>query len=188
MRSIHIIYQLLLISVILILLTSCKSPTIIPDDVNVETDASDVEVETNPQRDSFSIRILTQNTYLLPSYSEHLESRLPCIQEMLSDYHILALQEVFDDCSGSDCAANKGTLYACIQVGTTPQDYIHLYNTHIQSDEDEPDTRAKQLRELQGFIIAVTSDDRPSAGPVEHPVILLGDLNIDGQSTNDEYT
>jgi endonuclease/exonuclease/phosphatase family metal-dependent hydrolase len=107
---------------------------------------------------------------------------------ILSRFRILkASGFVFTQSSGWDSYANKGALYARIQIGPNEADYLHLFNTHLQAGEDHSEDRADQLRELAAFITTMTEDDRsPGSSSVGHPILLLGDLNIDGVSGNSE--
>ena len=49
------------------------------------------------QGTTLSVRFLTQNVQLLPGYSLAIDERVPCIIDLISGYHIIGLQEVFDD-------------------------------------------------------------------------------------------
>ncbi|MEA1978335.1 MAG: endonuclease/exonuclease/phosphatase family protein [Chloroflexota bacterium] len=76
-----------------------------------------------------------------------------------------------------DALSNKGALYARIEVG---DDYIHVFNTHLQA-HGFPDVRKHQLEELKTFIENATSDKKGQYDG--HPVVLLGDFNIVGGSS-----
>jgi endonuclease/exonuclease/phosphatase family metal-dependent hydrolase len=96
------------------------------------------------------------------------------------DYPIIAASGfVFSDTAkiritnNWDAASNKGALYARVQVGTSRENYIHVFTTHLQAHECKecPNVRVKQLDELKKFIENATNKDG-------HPVVLLGDFNI----------
>jgi len=90
--------------------------------------------------------------------------------------------DLLSDPARADCWANKGVIYARIQVGDRKDEYIHVFNTHMQAHRTDEDKkiRAFQLEELQAFIEKATEFDYGS-----HPIIILGDLNIDAHT--DEY-
>ncbi len=48
------------------------------------------------QGTTLSVRFLTQNVQLLPNFSPAIDERVPCIIDLISGYHIIGLQEVFD--------------------------------------------------------------------------------------------
>ena len=48
------------------------------------------------QGTTLSLRFLTQNVQLLPGFSLAIDERVPCIIDLISGYHIIGLQEVFD--------------------------------------------------------------------------------------------
>ena len=52
----------------------------------------------------------------------------------------LPLQDsiVFTAGSQIDAWAAKGVIYAKIQVGSNEDRYIHVFNTHLQADQNEP--------------------------------------------------
>jgi endonuclease/exonuclease/phosphatase family metal-dependent hydrolase len=76
-----------------------------------------------------------------------------------------------DVCSGSDCLADKGVAYAAVRKGTR---VYHVFTTHAQSvyGRDPPTVRAAQFGLLRAFVGA-------QAIPVDEPVIVAGDLNVD---------
>jgi endonuclease/exonuclease/phosphatase family metal-dependent hydrolase len=76
--------------------------------------------------------------------------------------------------SGEDSVAAKGVLHAVLwRGGRAPlSDVIHLFATHLQADNHP--VRDLQLGELVRFI------DRETWNSRDAPVILLGDLNLDG--------
>ncbi|MFU8889143.1 MAG: sphingomyelin phosphodiesterase [Trueperaceae bacterium] len=84
-------------------------------------------------------------------------------------------QMLFEDvCSGSDCLADKGVAYAAIRKGTR---VYHVFATHAQSvyGRDPPAVRAAQFALLRAFVDA-------QAIPVDEPVIVAGDLNVDAHT------
>jgi endonuclease/exonuclease/phosphatase family metal-dependent hydrolase len=87
-------------------------------------------------------------------------------------------------CAGLDCLANKGALFARLQVPGVPQP-VDIFNTHMNSRAASraplrrtlPIHRA-QAGELAAFIDAAQGDD--------HPVILGGDFNARGSEARFE--
>jgi endonuclease/exonuclease/phosphatase family metal-dependent hydrolase len=102
---------------------------------------------------------------------------------ILSRFPIIAISAFsFSNASGSDKLANKGVVYARIKVGEGQNDYIHFFNTHLQS-HSYPETRFKNLKELFEFVGNIISDDyknyKDSYTPLQiNPVIIVGDLNV----------
>jgi hypothetical protein len=93
---------------------------------------------------------------------------------ILSRYPITACSAfTFKASSGTDMLAGKGVLYARIQIGPREGDYIHIFNTHLQS-HDYPETRRKNIEELLDFVGTVTGTD----GGDSRPVIIMGDFNV----------
>ena len=91
----------------------------------------------------------------------------------LSKYPIVkASAMVYNNCAGWDSFSDKGALYICINIG---MGYLHVFNTHLQSKEKHWETRKKQLDELIRFINNCVKDKEK-----DYPVILMGDLNVDG--------
>lgn len=80
----------------------------------------------------------------------------------------------FSDAQGSDRLANKGVVYARIKTGPSSDDYIHFFNTHLQS-HGYGETRFKNLSELLVFVSNAVADDREEG---IHPIIIVGDFNI----------
>ncbi|MGK7897486.1 MAG: sphingomyelin phosphodiesterase [Xenococcus sp. (in: cyanobacteria)] len=89
---------------------------------------------------------------------------------------------VFDDCSGSDCLSNKGAMY--VQVEKNGRTF-HIFGTHLQSSrgKTEAKIRAKQIRQLQGFIARKVGNAK-AKGDV---VLIGGDLNFDPRFDTSEY-
>ena len=77
-------------------------------------------------------------------------------------------------CSGTDCLGDKGVAYAAIQKGERT---YHLFGTHLQSSfgRGVPDVRKAQFELFAGFIAEQQI-------PVDEPVLLAGDFNVDGYS------
>lgn len=83
-----------------------------------------------------------------------------------------------DVCTGDDCKADKGVLYARIDKRGH---VVHVLGSHTQagSGGSERSKRADQFRIIKGFI-----DDLQI--PRHQPVFIAGDLNVDRYS-GDEY-
>lgn len=93
---------------------------------------------------------------------------------ILSRYPIKAASALtYKESSGSDRLASKGALYARIQVGPSGDDYIHVFNTHIQA-HDYGESRLKQIKELMDFIQETVRYDNGK----DHPIIVAGDFNV----------
>jgi endonuclease/exonuclease/phosphatase family metal-dependent hydrolase len=86
----------------------------------------------------------------------------------------------FKNYGGWDGYANKGVVYARIQVGSSPEEYIHVFNTHLQAHNTSTDKkiRVKQIEELQVFIRKAIGIGQDPEKPDKHPIIVLGDFNI----------
>jgi hypothetical protein len=75
--------------------------------------------------------------------------------------------------NGSDRLANKGVVYARIQVGLSKNDYIHVFDTHIQSYSYSK-TRLAQVSELINFIYEVINELKTivlATGKTEHACV-----------------
>ncbi len=72
--------------------------------------------------------------------------------------------------------SNKGALYARIQLPGEPECFIHVFNTHLASGDEEEywQHRSQQLKELGEFI------NRCVADATDHPMVVCGDFNVDG--------
>lgn len=93
---------------------------------------------------------------------------------LISRYPIVETNSlIFSDSAGIDTAAAKGVLHARLwRGGDFPaHDVIDVYTTHLQAG-DFPDIRRSQLAELAEFIHTIS--------PPTMPILILGDLNIDG--------
>jgi sphingomyelin phosphodiesterase len=84
-----------------------------------------------------------------------------------------------DTCSGSDCQADKGVLYAKIERGGK---LYHLFGSHTQAwpNADGARVRAQQFRIMKQFI-----DSKAIAA--SEPVLIGGDLNVDRLKFPAEY-
>ncbi len=99
---------------------------------------------------------------------------------ILSRYPITGCSSLtYEKSSGSDRLANKGAIYARIQVGPSSGDYIHVFNTHIQA-HDYGETRLEQIKELMAFIREIVRSDSGKA----HPIIMAGDFNVTAEKTD----
>ena len=76
-----------------------------------------------------------------------------------------------DACSGADCLAAKGVVYAKIEKGSKKVPY-HLFGTHMQADLEFQGIRYRQADQMKKFI-----EQRKI--PPSEPVLLLGDFNTD---------
>jgi endonuclease/exonuclease/phosphatase family metal-dependent hydrolase len=87
-----------------------------------------------------------------------------------------------DACSGTDCLAPKGVMYARIRktVGETSAVY-HVFGTHLQSGTGaEPaSVRIAQLQQMARFRDSLEI-------PADEPVVLAGDFNVDAIADPDE--
>lgn len=96
---------------------------------------------------------------------------------ILSRYPIIAAGALcFSDLSGTDRLAAKGVLYARIKVGIKEDEYIHFFNTHLQS-HNHPETRFKNLEELFDFASKILLPEFAEKGYL-NPVIMVGDFNV----------
>ncbi|MBM3706878.1 MAG: hypothetical protein FJW69_00840 [Actinobacteria bacterium] len=96
---------------------------------------------------------------------------------IVSRYPVIAAGAFcFSDLSSSDRLASKGVVYARIKVGMKENDYIHFFNTHLQS-HNYPGTRFKNLKELFGFALNIVLPELSCRGYI-NPVIMVGDFNV----------
>jgi len=91
-------------------------------------------------------------------------SRFPIISV---SHHVYAQEE------GFDASASKGVVHAVVFRGNTPNDYLHVFATHLQSDADSVRVRDLQIAALVSFIKNETLFD-------DHPIIVMGDFNVNG--------
>lgn len=106
---------------------------------------------------------------------------------IISKYPIEATRElVFDKGVASDGFVRKGVLYAKVKVGSS---YVHVFNTHMQASygyefkENDPyaSIRKKQISEVSSFIAKIALDDH-------HPIIVMGDFNVNAINRPDDPT
>ena len=148
---------------------------------------SAVDVEKLAEKDScWGVRVIN-------SKPNHKDARLVCspyyvmgpdgrglpVQQdgglvILSRYPIIACSAFsFKISSGTDNLANKGAVYARIQIGPSAEDYIHVFNTHLQS-HDYAETRQEHIRELLNFMVMIVEPEGINC----HPIIIMGDFNV----------
>ncbi len=89
---------------------------------------------------------------------------------LLSRYPFKILNKVyFDDCTGADCFASKGTFLAEFTIPDGPK--IQFAPTHMQAGGKNSAIRLKQLSDINS-ILSINAQNGV-------PQILIGDLNID---------
>jgi len=97
---------------------------------------------------------------------------------ILSRYRLIAASGfIFSDRPGVvEGRSSKGALYARIQLPGGPECFIHVFNTHLASGDEEEywQHRSKQLKELGEFIGKCVADAK------DRPIIVCGDFNVDG--------
>lgn len=81
---------------------------------------------------------------------------------------------VYSDCATSDCQSNKGAIYVKIKKDNK---IVHIFGTHLQSEDSESAIRTKQLKQLNTFI------DQHAANADNELIIIAGDLNIGKKSS-----
>lgn len=100
---------------------------------------------------------------------------------IISRWPIVSQDErLFEDiCSGTDCMADKGVLYA--HIVKQGRNY-HVFGTHTDADPDKEDVlvRRKQFTIIRQFI-----NDKNI--PPDQPVIIAGDLNVNRTDGPGEY-
>ena len=90
---------------------------------------------------------------------------------LLSKYPIIKTKTMtFQDCSGFDCYANKGVLFARINLGNQT---IDTYLTHLNADGEDHQVRFKQVIEVIKFVNENSFGEK---------VIFLGDFNFTDRS------
>ena len=79
-------------------------------------------------------------------------------------------QHVFENCKGTDCAADKGVLYTKIIKDNQP---YHLFNLHLGSwnSQGHRDIRMLQVGEIFNYMEQLNLPD-------DEPIIIGGDFNI----------
>ncbi|HAJ95760.1 MAG TPA: hypothetical protein DCP02_05960 [Actinobacteria bacterium] len=93
---------------------------------------------------------------------------------ILSKYPIIECSAIsYSSSSGTDRLAGKGAIYARIQIGPSADDYIHIFNTHIQS-HNYSNSRLAQISELMDFISEIIKSDKDYI----RPILIAGDFNV----------
>jgi len=85
-------------------------------------------------------------------------------------------QDIFSNCTGSDCLAAKGVLYARINKQVTPQHATITYNifaTHLNAWEGEKQAKVR-LQQAEQMLVFISKQNIPKT----EAVIIAGDLNI----------
>jgi len=101
---------------------------------------------------------------------------------ILSKYPIIECSAMtYSSSSGTDRLASKGAVYACIQIGPSADDYIHIFNTHIQS-HNYSNSRLAQISELVDFISEIIKSDKDYI----RPILIAGDFNVAAEK-NDNW-
>ncbi|KAL9537537.1 hypothetical protein MBANPS3_011691 [Mucor bainieri] len=85
----------------------------------------------------------------------------------------------------ADWLSFKGALHALIQVGSSQDQLVHVYTTHTQASYDnggklnldDTQVRLSQFAHVHRFIQDTAEDDT-------HPILLMGDLNVDAAVHN----
>ena len=112
--------------------------------------------------------------YIMGPDRGHLNIRQDGGLITLSKYPIVEGSAMtYSSSSGTDRLANKGVIYARIQIGPHEGDYVHVFNTHIQS-HDYSETRLAQIGELVDFISEIIKSDKDYI----RPIMVAGDFNI----------
>lgn len=81
---------------------------------------------------------------------------------------------------GLDALANKGAAHALLCLDKSTHAHMHVFVAHTQSGETSGRRRGRwaQLQYIAEFVRQHTESDT-------HPVMLLGDLNVDGNKDDD---
>ena len=112
--------------------------------------------------------------YVMGPDRGHLNIRQDSGLIILSKYPIIESSAMtYSSSSGSDRLANKGVVYARIQVSSSEGDYLHVFNTHIQA-HDYSETRLAQISELMDFISKIIKSDKDHI----RPILIVGDFNV----------
>lgn len=95
---------------------------------------------------------------------------------IVSRYPIVAqAQRVFKDCSGSDCLADKGVIYAKINKKVAGKNnFFHVFGTHL--NDGNVAIQNKQMATIRKFV-----DSRPIGE--SQGVVIAGDMNINMHNT-----
>jgi endonuclease/exonuclease/phosphatase family metal-dependent hydrolase len=112
---------------------------------------------------------------------------------LLSARPIIATDEIaYDECSGVDCLADKGAIWARVLIdGGEPtnempgnaDNFVDVFCTHLNNNDtdtsmtvsDPKAARQAQLEQLHKFVVAKAAPDRPA--------FVLGDLNVKADSS-----
>lgn len=95
---------------------------------------------------------------------------------LLSKHPLIAASSmIYRDCDGSDCYANKGMIHIRVRPASFPEP-VDVFFTHAQdiSTSEGVDTLYAQLDRMSSFI--------QQHGSLTAPRIIMGDLNIPGES------
>lgn len=115
--------------------------------------------------------------YIMGPDGVHLNIRQDSGLIILSKYPIIECSAMtYSSSSGSDRLANKGVVYARIQVSPSEGDYMHVFNTHIQA-HDYAETRLAQISELMDFISEIIKSDKDYI----RPILIAGDFNVSAE-------
>ncbi len=119
-------------------------------------------------------KLICSPYYVMGPDRGHLDIRQDGGLVILSRYPIIECSAmIYLSASGSDSLANKGAIYACIRIGPSEDDYIHVFCTHIQS-HGYSETRLVQITELLNFISNIIKYDKDYI----HPILIAGDFNV----------
>ncbi len=148
-------------------------------------DAQSIEVLEN-NKNFWGVKILDRRVndieaklicnpyYIMGPDRGHLNIRQDGGLIILSKYPIIECGAMtYSSSSGSDRLANKGVIYARVQVSPFKGDYLHIFNTHIQS-HGYSETRMKQISELLDYISDIIESDKDYI----RPVLIAGDFNV----------
>ncbi|GEM74688.1 sphingomyelin phosphodiesterase [Vibrio sagamiensis] len=118
----------------------------------------------------YQTEILSNGSYNIHDGGVVIVSRHPIVNEA---------QFVFPECSGSDCFADKGVVYAeIIKDGLA----YHLFATHAASHDTDQARHNRQLQ-FKHIRALATSLEIPSY----EPVIYSGDFNVNKRKFPDDY-
>ena len=79
--------------------------------------------------------------------------------------------------SGQDMLVGKGTVYA--QIQTTPENYIHVLATNLQSlsDNSIPECQSVRMNQLRETLRLINKNKKDL-----NPIVILGNFNIDANN------
>jgi exonuclease III len=121
--------------------------------------------------------LISSPYYIMGPDRGHLNIRQDSGLIILSRYPIIEGSAMtYSSSSGSDRLANKGAVYARIQISSSEGDYIHVFNTHIQA-HDYSETRLAQISELMDFISEIIKSDKDHI----RPILIAGDFNVSAE-------